>query len=329
MSTYELLEKEIKVGSLKLRNRLVMPAMQTDRTILGRAREDMYKYYRDRSRYSRPGLIVTGHCFIADSGRVDMQMSIATDRVIEDHFRIAEAIHDGGSAALCQLNHAGSKAKRSFKGAFSASSVNTPSNEMDPEPKALTVPEIKEYEDLFVMAALRAIKAGYDGVEIHSAHAYLLNQFLSPITNKRTDEYGGSMDNRLRFLLETMAKVREAIGDKAVLAVRLGGCDYMEGGNTEEDAVYAAQAIEKAGADLIDLSGGMCRYIRKGHTEPGYFRSMSEKVKAAVSVPVVLTGGVRTLEDAEKLLQEGAADLIGAGRVIYADPAWGKRIESK
>ncbi len=336
MTVHNLLEKEINVGKLTLKNRLVMPAMQTDKALMGRATQEMYKYYLDRAEYSRPGLIITGHCYIDEAGRVDQQMSIAHEDVIEDHYRIADAIHEGGSAALCQISHAGSKALPSLKGRVSASEVNTPSNLDDPAPRALEAAEILEIEREFADAAVRAYKAGYDGVEIHGAHAYLLNQFYSPLTNKRTDEYGGDMDGRLRFMVETVKAVREAVdglgrdgSDSFLIAVRLGGADYMDGGNTEEDAVYAARALEAAGVDLIDVTGGMCRYLRPGHTEPGYFGSMSAKIKAAVTVPVMVTGGVRSLDDVEALLKAGAGDLIGAGRVIYHDAYWGKRLESK
>ena len=106
------------------------------------------------------------------------------------------------------------------------------------------------------------------------------------------------------------------------MAIRLGGCDYTEGGSTIEDAVYAAKVFEEAGVDLIDVSGGMCRYPVPGRTEPGYFRDLSEAVKRAVALPVLLTGGVKTRGDAEKLLQEGAADLIGVGRALFKDAAW-------
>lgn len=300
-----------------------MPPMQTDRTRMGRATEEMVKYYRDRSVYSRPGLIITEHCYITKGGRIQDQLSIADDNVIEDHYRIADAIHDGGALAICQISHAGSRA---LEDNVSASDVKNPRSPEGPEPRPLEKEEIREIEELFQKAAVRALKAGYDGVEIHGAHSYLINQFWSPLTNKRTDEYGGSLENRLRFLLETVALVREAVGDKLILAVRLGGCDYMEGGNTEEDAVFACKALEKAGVDLLDITGGMCGYVREGHSEPGYFRSMTEKIKAEVSVPVILTGGVKELEEADELLKEGAADLVGVGRAVYKDAAWGRRI---
>ena len=160
-------------------------------------------------------------------------------------------------------------------------------------------------------------------MEIHCAHAYLLNQFYSPMTNKRGDDYGGSLENRLRITLETVALVRQAVGGQIPIAVRLGGADYLPGGSKEEDAVQACRLLEAAGVDLLDLSGGMCFFMRPGHLEAGYFSSMSEKVKAAVSTPVLLTGGVHKIGDAEALLQNGKADLIGVGRALLKDAAWG------
>ena len=170
---------------------------------------------------------------------------------------------------------------------------------------------------------LRYHKAtGYDGIELHCAHGYLLNEFYSPITNKRKDEYGGTPENRLRFLLEAVKAVRGAIGDDVPMSVRLGGADYLPGGSKEEDAVQAAIILEKSGVNLMDVSGGMCFYMRPGHLEPGYFSSMTEKIKSKVSIPVLLTGGIKTVADAERLLTEEKADLIGVGRAILKDANW-------
>ena len=183
---------------------------------------------------------------------------------------------------------------------------------------------MRSIADLFAEAALRARKGGYDGVEIHSAHVYLLNQFYSPLINNREDEYGPhSMEDRLRFHKEVLEKVRAAVGPDYPIAVRLGGCDYQEGGSTEADAVEAAKLLCAYGADLIDVSGGMNGYIIAGHDYPGYFKDMSKAIKEAVDVTVMTTGGVTTTEQAEELLSYGAADLIGVGRAIYKDAAWG------
>ncbi len=189
----------------------------------------------------------------------------------------------------------------------------------------MTAEEIRELEERFAEAALRAMRAGYDGVELHCAHGYLLNQFYSPLTNLRRDEYGGDLEGRCRFLLEAAAMARSALGSSPVLAVRLGGCDYLPGGAAEEDAVSASRLLERSGVDLLDISGGMCGFILPGRSEPGYFGSMTEKIKAAVAVPVLLTGGVTRIDDAERLLREGRADLIGVGRALFRDAHWAER----
>ena len=315
-----IFDTPIRIGQLDIPNRLVMPPMQTNKTDRGHVTAELVQYYRDRAVYSRPGIIITEHSCIAESGRAaEGQLSIASDAYIEEHRQLTDAIHAGGSKAFVQLNHAGSNG---IGESVSASPVTIPAKKLTRRPRELTADEILEIEAQFAAAAVRAVQAGYDGVEIHCAHGYLLNQFYSPMTNKRKDAYGGSLENRLRFTLETAARVREAVGPSVPIAVRLGGADYLPGGSKEEDAAEGAVLLEAAGVDLIDLSGGMCFFFRPGHLEAGYFSSMSEKVKARVSVPVLLTGGVQHIADAEKLLDSGKADLIGVGRALLKDAHW-------
>ena len=317
-----MLEQEIRIGRLISKNRLVMPPMRTGKTADGHVTDELVEYYRDRALYSKPGIIIMEHSHIVPNGRASFgQLRMDSDEMIEEQRRLTEAIHGGGSLAIIQINHAGSN---TVDEPVSASAVNVPSREDKPAPRALSVEEIHALEKAYTEAAVRGVKAGYDGVEIHCAHSYLLNQFYSPLTNHRTDEYGGSLENRMRFLLEVVASVREAIGKEMPLAVRLGGADYLPGGATEEDAVQASLILEQAGIDLLDLSGGMCFYTRPGHPEAGYFSSMTEKVRKAVSIPVILTGGIKTFADAERMLQEGKGDLIGVGREMLKNAHWGE-----
>lgn len=322
-----LLEQEIRVGKLTVSNRLVMPPMQTNKTNGGRVTDALVEYYRDRALGSRPGIIITEHSFIMPSGRAnERQLSIASDDMIAGHKRLTDAIREGGCTAFAQLNHAGSNGVGE---PVSASGVNIPTKKLQKRPRELTVDEIVSIEDAFATAAERAVKAGYDGVELHCAHAYLLNQFYSPLTNKRRDAYGGTLENRLRFLIETVARVRQAIGPDVPLAVRLGGADYLPRGSKEEDAVKAAVILENADVDLLDISGGMCFYMRPGHAEPGFFSSMTEKIKAKTHIPVLLTGGVKTVDEARKLLEEEKADLIGVGRALLKDANWAVGVFTK
>ena len=190
-------------------------------------------------------------------------------------------------------------------------------------PHELTKAEIRKITDDFAQAARRAKEAGFDGVEIHSAHGYLLNQFYSPLTNKRKDEYGNdTIENRVRFHIEVIRAIKETVGAAYPVAIRFGGCDYQEGGSTVADCVEACRWFEKEGVDLLDITGGLFGYMRQGHTEPGYFKDMSQAVKKAVHIPVLLTGGIKTVRDGDQLLKEEDADLIGVGRAIFKDAKW-------
>jgi 2,4-dienoyl-CoA reductase-like NADH-dependent reductase (Old Yellow Enzyme family) len=191
-------------------------------------------------------------------------------------------------------------------------------------PKALEKDEIAAIVGDFRAAALRVKLAGFDGVEIHSAHGYLLSQFLSPLTNTRTDEYGGDLAGRMKIHIEIITAVRAAVGDDFLILLRLGAADYMECGLTIEDSKIAAHAFEKAGVDMLDISGGMCRFSVPNADKPGYFAPLSQAIKEVVSIPVMVTGGISHAEDAEQILREGKADLIGVGRAIYQDSLWAK-----
>ena len=194
----------------------------------------------------------------------------------------------------------------------------------DPDPAEATPAQMQEIVEAFARAAVRTMQAGYDCAEIHAAHGYLLNQFYSPLTNRRSDAYGGTLENRLRLLREVIRAVREAVGAAYPLSVRLGGCDYTQGGNTIQDAAEAAGILSQEAIQMLSITGGMNRYTLPGHTEPGYFAEMSRAVKQAASVPVMVAGGVRTLADVQRLVEEDAADLIGVGRMLMKDPNWEK-----
>ena len=326
-----MINETVNIGTLELKNRLVMPPMATGKSAGGIVTDDLLEYYCERAVKNEFGLIITEHSCITEAGRASKdQLSISADDQIPGLKRLTDVIHKSGTAVIAQLNHAGSAAMPFTKGDnVSASAVNIPAKMLLPRPRALSIEEIHETEELFVKAALRALAAGYDGIEIHSAHGYLLDQFYSPLTNKREDEYGPqNMENRTRFLTETVQKVRRATGADIPIAVRLGGADYLPGGATEEDAVEASRLIEAAGADLLDISGGMCFFSRPGHSEAGYFGSMTEKIKKGAGIPVLLTGGVSTVLEAEELLKAGKADLIGIGRAVFKNADWRQRQQS-
>ena len=326
-----LRKEPIRVGGLTLRNRLVMPPMATEHsTGEGKVTDALIRYYEDKAEDRAIGLIITEHSWILPEGRASAgQMSLASDTVIPKLRELTDAIHAYDTPVFAQLNHAGGAARESITGfpPVGPSAAMLPRRKAPSEPPtAMSIEQIREVIEAFAAAAGRAVSAGFDGVEIHSAHGYLLNQFYSPLTNRREDAYGGSLENRIRIHREVIRAVRAAIGPGIPLAVRLGGCDYVAGGSEIRDCVEACRIFAEDGVDLLDLSGGMCCYTRNDTEEPGYFRDMSTAVKQAVSVPVLLTGGVTTGKQMEMLLREGCADLIGVGRTILKDSHCAKNI---
>ena len=322
------LKEPLMIRNLKLANRIVLPPMATAKSDKqGCVTDELIAYYRQRAE-AGTGLIITEHAFICPQGKASPnQLSVSKEEDIPGLKRLADTIHAcSNTQIIVQLNHAGSAARPDDPETplLSASAVVKPGRKDPVLPEEMSEEDIRETVRYFTEAALRVREAGFDGIEVHSAHGYLLNQFYSPLTNKREDGYGKDLDGRLRIHKEVLRSIRNAVGDDFLVSVRLGGCDYTEGGSTISDAAYAAHILEENGTDLISLSGGFCGY-RIADTSPGYFRDMSFAVKEQVSVPVLLTGGIRTPEEAEHLLETGAADLIGIGREMLTDADWSKK----
>lgn len=326
-----MLHTSIQIKDLKLSNRLVMPPMATEKSGEGGAvTEQLCAYYDEKSAGGYIGLIITEHSFVNPEGRASKgQLSIAKDNDIAGLAKVAEVIHKNGTKVMAQISHAGGAAKEELIGQapISASAVKSPRAAAPGSlPIEMNQSDIDQVVSDFVSSAKRAREAGFDGVEIHSAHGYLLNQFFSPLTNKRDDAYcGRTISGRIRLHLEIIQAIRQEVGSDYPLALRLGACDYMEGGTTVADSILAAAKLEQAGIDLLDISGGFCGYTPPDTGEQGYFSQISQAVKKAVSIPVIVTGGIVDALAAEHLLMEGKADLIGVGRAILKDSQWAKR----
>lgn len=324
-----LLKTPVQVGALTLHDRLVMPPMATAKSDEnGLVTDALCAYYDEKTASGQIGLVIVEHSFIAPEGRASAgQLSLASDDTVEGLRRLTETIRKNGSKVFAQLNHAGGFTTPEVTGGplLSASSIIVPGRATTPA-RAMDADDLAHVVDCFAAAAKRAQAAGFDGVELHSAHGYLLNQFYSPLTNRREDAYTGrTLEGRIRLHLEVIAAVRAAVGADFPIALRLGACDYAEGGSTIADGAAAAAAFERAGVDLIDVSGGFCRYTHPTSTAPGYFADASAAIRAAVSVPVILTGGIHTAREAEALLAAQRADLIGVGRALLTDSDWPAR----
>lgn len=325
------LTDKMKIGNIDINGRIIMPPIATYMCDSeGFVTEEVIAYYKERAKNPHVGVIITEHAYIDKRGKAKVnQMSIAEDDKIPGLKKLVDAIHEEGAKAFAQLNFAGAASPRDVCECepLAPSAVVLPTNPQMGDaipPKEMTASDIKSVAMSFVDAAKRAKAAGYDGIEIHSAHAYLLNQFYSPLTNKRSDEYGGPLENRLRIHREVLSAVRAAVGEDYPISVRLGGYDDMSGGNDLKDAVEAAKFLAAEGIEILSLTGGMCRYVRNEHKEPGYFKDMAEAIKSEVDVPILLTGGVKTLDEAQQLLDEGVTDFVGVGRALLADAKWGK-----
>ncbi|MDR3211370.1 MAG: NADH:flavin oxidoreductase [Planctomycetota bacterium] len=326
----KLLLEPLKAGNLLLKNRLVMPPMATSKADAdGKVSRAILDYYDEKTRGGRIGLVITEHSFVNPQGKVSPnQLSVADDSVVEGLKELADVIHRHGSLAVSQINHAGSVSSAEITGLapLAPSAVSHPNKKGGTVPHELTKPEIGGIVSDFANAARRVKEAGFDGVELHAAHGFLLHQFYSPLSNLRADDYGGNWENRIRLHLEVISAIRKITGDDFPILVRLGASDYREGGVTIQESEAAAQAFENSGVSILDISGGMNgSSVPGGDGLPGYFAPLSSAIKKKVGIPVILTGGITQAQDAERLLEEGAADLIGVGRAILNDSGWAEK----
>ncbi len=322
------LAEPLSFAGLDLSNRLVMPPMATSRaTEDGSVTPRIVDYYDEKTRGGHIGLVIVEHSFVSPEGKANRgQTSISRDEDIAGLAEVAAAAHRNGSKIMAQISHAGGASTKAKTGLepIGPSAVEMPwSQEV---PREMDENDITRIIECFAAAAERAQRAGFDGVEIHSAHGYLLNQFYSPLTNKRTDAYGAStIAQRLTLHLAIVRAVRERVGSDYPIALRLGACDYREGGSTIEDGVEAAKLLEAADIDLLDITGGIGGYTHPDTKQPGYFADASTPIKRAVQIPVILTGGITERIQADELLAAGAANLIGVGRAILCDSTWAAR----
>jgi NADPH2 dehydrogenase len=316
VSTLPRLFEPFKVKGYVLRNRIVMPPMQTGKaTFVGAVTKRLINFYLKRS--SALGLPIVEHAYVSPTGKIGpKQLGIYDDSLIEGFEQLAKAIHEVGAPAVVQISHAGGVANRKVIGTEPAGPSARPKTRM------LEASELEEIAKDFALAADRAVKAGFDGVELHGAHGYLLCQFFSPLFNKRKDKFGGSLENRMRFPLMVTEKVRVRIGSKLLL-YRLGSDDLAPNGTHIEDSVAFAKRLEQAGVDIIDVSGGMCGSEPKQLRQiKGYFVPQATAIKRAVGIPVIGVGGITDAVFADKLVNEGKVDLVAVGRAFWRDSEW-------
>ncbi len=324
MQSYPLLFSPLTLNRLQLRNRVVLPAMHLNYTPDGKVSDQLVSFYAERAA-GNAGLMIVGGCAISPLAGMPMMVSIMNDQDVPGLARLAQAAHGHGAAIGAQLYHAGAYAHQAFIGQPAVSSSEHTSVFTRQQARALDLEEIPAVQDQFADAARRAKEAGFDMVEILGSAGYLICQFLSPKINQRQDQYGGSLENRMRFGLEVVHKVRAAVGDDYCVGIRLAGNDFVPGSHTnEESALFAAQC-EKAGVDLINVTGGWHETRVPQLTcevPPAGLSYLARGIKRAVTVPVCASNRLHTPETAEDVLGRGDADLICVARPFIADPNW-------
>ena len=324
-----LLSQPGHIGPLKLRNRVVMAPMGTNySTTDGLSTERDRAYYAERAR-GGVAMIMTEAMVVTEFARPHHNsLCVYHDRFIPGLASLVDAIHAQGALVCAQLNHRGALLRRHVLNMepVGPSPWKNPNTGDDVRP--LTVPEIVEIQKLFVASARRLQRAGYDGVEIHAGNGYLFQQFFTPRLNQRTDHYGGSFENRVRFLIETLDRVKQALPDFPLI-VRLSVTEFTEGGYSEADVIALSRLLERQGVAALDLSGGsnespqLSKYcIQPPSFARGCLGPYAKPIKDAVRIPVLVAGRVVAPRDAEQLLAKGETDFVSVGRALYADPHW-------
>jgi len=313
----------IRIGKMELKNRIVMPAMHFLPSWEGALLPHHTDYFVERAR-GGAALIIIGGCTIDDlSGAVNM-ISVKDDRFIPGLAALAQAVQTNGAKIAAQLYQAGRYAHSMLMGGKQSISSSPVRSKFTGEtPRELTVPEIKQVQANFALAAGRLKRAGFDAVEVIASAGYLISQFLSPVVNRREDEYGGSFENRMRFGLEVAREVRRTVGPDFPVIFRVAGNEFMEGGLENKDAQVFCRELEKAGADLINVTGGWHEtrvpQITMALPRGGYVY-LAAGIKQAVSIPVMACNRINDPVLADQILRDGLADLIGFARGLIADP---------
>ena len=324
---YEKLFEKGHIGPLTIRNRAVMSPMGTDLADTnGNAYQRLIAYYAERAK-GGIGLIINEYTGVDDVDSIPTQhnLRMAQDYNVKAAEELTRTVHQYGAKIFAQLHHGGATSKSAFTGRQNLSPSGIPMAPGGELPREMTLEDIKRVQDKFVAAAVRCKKAGYDGVELHGAHGYLIAQFFSKYYNHRTDAYGGSLENRCRFIDEIIAAIRAKLG-RYPISVRICGDEMTPepGFLTLEDGLEIGRHLEAQGIDCINISNGSS-WNGNANCEPfsytpGWKKHVAKAFKAALHIPVIATNTIKDPDFAESLLEEGVCDFVALGRSQFADP---------
>jgi len=328
---YSKLFEEGRIGRMTVKNRIVMPPMATNYAgPSGEPTERLIGYYAERAK-GGAGLIIIENVQVKypQGKNVACQLRLDMDKYIPGYQELAEAVHAYQARIFMQIHHAG-RQYHDIEGEEGVAPSGIPCGFLQQPVRAMRPDEVEDMVERFSNTALRAKKAGMDGVEFHGAHGYLINQFMSPHTNQRMDEWGGTFERRMRFPLEIIRRTREKVGPDFPLSFRMSADEFVPGGITLDESCRMAQMLEEAGIDVLHVSAGiyesMQRILDPMRFEEGWRTYLAAEIKKVVGIPVITVGQIRSPEVAELILRDGMADFVALGRTLIADPHWPRKV---
>ena len=321
-----------KIGSLTLKNRIMKAPQSSGMSNMdGTVSERLVRYYRQQAA-GGAGMIIVEYAYVDDIGAksAHCHLGISSNEHIPGLAWLAENIREQGAVPAIQIEHCGRQKFLGTQPICAPSAIPWPKlwdqYGVQAVPHVLTIEEIQDIVHAFGDAALRAKQAGFELVEIHGAHGYLLTNFFSPTTNHRTDLYGGSLENRMRIYVEIVRDVRKKVGPDFPVTIRLSGTDYEPDGFPIEDTIELAKVLEKEGIDAFHISGGdhhtMIHQVSPMAIDVCHNVWAAEAIKKVVHVPVIASGSITLPEYAEEIIASGKGDFVGLGRPLWADPEW-------
>lgn len=324
------------IGNLEIKNRIVMPAIGTSlASSTGEASDEIIRYYEERAK-GGCGLIITEITRIDDKHGVGTsnQLSVTESYQIPRLEKLVKSVHRYDTKIFFQLHHPGRQSSSSLIG---GEQIVAPSAIMSDSvgemPRALETGEVESLVKSFIKGARISQISGADGIELHAAHGYLIGQFLSPLTNKRTDKYGGNFTNRMNFITEIITGIKHVCGSSFPISVRISADEFVEGGLNLEEAIKVSQTLETLGVDAINVSSGTydsaLTIIEPISYPQGWKRHLAKAIKEAINIPVIACDVIRTPDFAESLLEEDNLDFVALGRAQLADPTWSNKAREK
>jgi len=320
---------ETIINGMALKNRLVRSATWEGMCDPdGRPTEKLADLYRDLAR-GGIGLIISGYTFVRPDGKqLPGKMGIHTDAFVDEMKALTRAVHAENGRIVMQLVHAGGQTDTATAGRQTIAPSSVAVEQFPEIPAAMSQEDIDQVVAAFGAGAKRAKEYGFDGVQLHGAHGYLINQFLSPLTNRRTDKYGGEIENRCRFLMEVYREVRKNVGNDYPVMIKLNGADNLDGGLELVDAVFAAKKLDEEGIDAIEVSGGTpvsgdrtpARMNIKDPKQEAYNVDLALQIKSVVQCPVMVVGGFRSFEVADRAVSLRGIDYIAMARPFIREP---------